>query len=187
MREALQLHAFEPASRANGPGARAVIWTQGCTLGCPGCFNPETHSGKGGFTADVDLLFERIQAQGDAIQGVSVSGGEPLQQRRALLPLLERIKHETDLSLLLFTGFDLAEVLRMREARELLCCVDVLVAGRYVSSRQLGRGLRGSANQAVHLLTNRYSKSELEEVPTDEPIITPEGRRVSTDVDLVTA
>jgi pyruvate-formate lyase-activating enzyme len=22
---------------------RYVIWTQGCSLGCPGCFNPETH------------------------------------------------------------------------------------------------------------------------------------------------
>ena len=39
----IRLHAFEPASRANGPGPRAAVWFQGCTLGCPGCFNPDTH------------------------------------------------------------------------------------------------------------------------------------------------
>ena len=26
----------------NGPGLRAVIWTQGCRQHCPGCQNPET-------------------------------------------------------------------------------------------------------------------------------------------------
>src|SRR3972149_712339 len=40
----LRLHALLPRSRANGPGMRAVIWFQGCTRGCPGCFNPETHA-----------------------------------------------------------------------------------------------------------------------------------------------
>jgi anaerobic ribonucleoside-triphosphate reductase activating protein len=165
MADALRLHAFEPVSCAHGPGARAVIWTQGCTLGCPGCFHPQTHEGASGVLADVDALFERIHALGDAIEGVTVSGGEPLQQRRALLPLLQRIKRETSLSALLLTGFDLADVFRMREARELLVCVDVLVAGRYEASRQLARGLRGSANQAVHRLTNRYSAAQLEHVP----------------------
>ena len=38
------IHAIEPRSRANGPGARFVVWLQGCTLGCPGCFNPATHA-----------------------------------------------------------------------------------------------------------------------------------------------
>ena len=31
------LHAFIPASRANGPGLRTVVFFQGCTLGCHGC------------------------------------------------------------------------------------------------------------------------------------------------------
>ena len=39
----LRLHAFLPRSRANGPGWRSVVWVQGCSLGCPGCFNPQTH------------------------------------------------------------------------------------------------------------------------------------------------
>ena len=31
------LHALIPASRANGPGLRAVVFFQGCSLGCPKC------------------------------------------------------------------------------------------------------------------------------------------------------
>lgn len=37
------LHAFVPASRANGPGLRAVIYFQGCSLNCAGCWNPTSH------------------------------------------------------------------------------------------------------------------------------------------------
>jgi pyruvate-formate lyase-activating enzyme len=44
----IRVRAFEPASRANGPGLRAVVWFQGCTRACPGCFNPATHDPRGG-------------------------------------------------------------------------------------------------------------------------------------------
>ncbi len=35
----LNVAATMSRSRANGPGVRAVIWVQGCTIGCPGCYN----------------------------------------------------------------------------------------------------------------------------------------------------
>ena len=37
------LHVLIPASRANGPGSRAVLFFQGCSIGCPKCWNPSTH------------------------------------------------------------------------------------------------------------------------------------------------
>ena len=49
----VRVHAIEPRSRANGPGARFVVWMQGCTLGCPGCFNPTTHDAAGGREVEV--------------------------------------------------------------------------------------------------------------------------------------
>jgi len=39
----LQVHSFLEVSSVNGPGQRAVIWLQGCSLGCPSCWNPSTH------------------------------------------------------------------------------------------------------------------------------------------------
>src|SRR5262245_29198295 len=108
----LRLHAFLPASRANGPGVRAVLWVQGCSLGCPGCFNPLTHPTTGGELVPTDELVRRLTALGDTIEGITVSGGEPLQQRPALLALLRRLRQQTRLSVVLFTGFTWEEVQR---------------------------------------------------------------------------
>ncbi len=179
----LRLHAFEPFSWANGPGCRAVIWVQGCTLGCPGCYNPETHSFRGGELVEVDALFERVASLQGQIEGVTVSGGEPLQQRRALLPLLQRIRRETPLSMLVFTGYRWEEVQRMREAPLLLACIDVLIAGRYDQTQRLARDLRGSANKTVHLLTDRYTFADLQLIPVGEVWIEPNGTITLSGID----
>ncbi len=181
--EVLRIHQFLPFSRANGPGVRAVIWVQGCSLGCPGCFNPRTHSFAGGEPVCVDDLFGCIVALGDAIEGVTVSGGEPLQQWRPLLALLRHVRRETSLSVLLFTGYPREEVQRMPDAEALLECVDVLIAGRYDASRRPARDLRGSANQTVHLLTERYTMGEVQSVPAAEVIITAEGEVMLSGID----
>lgn len=178
----LRVHAVVPSSRANGPGARAVVWVQGCTLGCHGCFNPETHE-RAGESVEVDDLLARLVALEDGIEGLTVSGGEPLQQRRAVLALLSGVRASTALSVLVFTGYRLGEVERMPELPELRACVDVLVAGRYEHEHRLATGLRGSANQTVHRFTDRYTASELEEVPPAEVVIGADGRVVVTGVD----
>jgi anaerobic ribonucleoside-triphosphate reductase activating protein len=186
----LRIHAFEPSSRANGPGARAVIWVQGCSLGCPGCFNPETHPSAGGERVPVENLFRRIVTLENtgAIEGITVSGGEPLQQRRPLLALLRRVREETSLSILMFTGYAWDEIQHMPDVEALLACVDVLIAGRYDASRRIAGSenyLRSSANQTVHLLTGRYTLGDLRAVPPAEIIITAQGDIVISGVDPV--
>jgi anaerobic ribonucleoside-triphosphate reductase activating protein len=74
-----------------------------------------------------------------SINGLTISGGEPLQQRRALLALLQRVRRETSLSVVLFTGYTWEEVQHRPEAEVLLPCVDVLIAGRYDTSQRLAR------------------------------------------------
>lgn len=182
---ALRLHAFEPFSYANGPGCRAVVWVQGCTLGCPGCFNPETHSFHGGEWMAVDTLFERIAALQPHIEGITISGGEPFQQRPALLALLQRVRQETNLSVLVFTGYRWEELQRFRETPALLSCIDVLIAGRYEASLRLARDLRGSANKTVHLLTPRYTLSDLALTPVGEVIIEPDGTITLSGIDPI--
>jgi anaerobic ribonucleoside-triphosphate reductase activating protein len=189
--KALRINCFLPLSRANGPGARAVIWVQGCTLGCPGCFNPQTHRRDGGELVPVDDLFERIAALGNTIEGISVSGGEPLQQPRPLLALLRRVRQETHLSILVFTGYAWEEIRRIPAAETLLACVDVLIAGRYDDSQRLApenveeRFLRSSANQTVHLLTDRYRMDDLRSVPAAEVIVTAAGEILISGVDPI--
>ncbi|MCX6914324.1 MAG: 4Fe-4S single cluster domain-containing protein [Verrucomicrobia bacterium] len=175
MSTSLRLHAFLPLSRANGPGTRAVIWAQGCSLGCPGCFNPQTHALSGGEVILVEEVFQRVARLGPAIEGITLSGGEPLQQREAMAELLARIRCETNLSVLVFTGYTWEEVSALPQARGLLASVDVLVAGRYVAAERVARGLRGSGNKTVHLLTPRYSLADLQAVPEAEVFVGPNG------------
>jgi anaerobic ribonucleoside-triphosphate reductase activating protein len=181
----LRVHHFLPASRANGPGVRACLWLQGCSLGCPGCYNPATHPFVGGELVSPEDLSRRILALGGAIEGITVSGGEPLQQRAGLLALLGRLRGRTRLSVLVFTGFTWEEVRRMPEADALLGCVDVLIAGRYDASRHLARDLRGSANKTVHFLTGRYGPADLRRVPEAEVVITADGEIMASGIDPV--
>jgi anaerobic ribonucleoside-triphosphate reductase activating protein len=175
----LRLHAFEPTSRANGPGLRAVVWFQGCTLGCPGCFNPGTHDLQGGCDFDTETLVAKILALDTRIEGISISGGEPFQQPNALLDLLRRLT-VSRLSRLIFSGYTLSEVHSLPLGPTILRRIDVLVAGRYVAAQRVGHSLLGSANQQIHLLTDRYTPSELSQVPSRELILHTDGLIAAT-------
>lgn len=170
MSELIRVHRLIERARANGPGLRAALWVQGCSLACPLCFNPETHPFRGGELVAVDELARRIMSIPD-IEGLSVLGGEPLQQRRAVLALLRSVRKESNLSVLLFTGFTPAEISRMPEGQEVLGLIDVLIAGRYDETKRLARGLRGSTNKTVTFLTDRYTERDLEAVPVCEVTI----------------
>jgi anaerobic ribonucleoside-triphosphate reductase activating protein len=172
---AARVHAIEPRSRANGPGVRFVVWLQGCTLGCPGCFNPTTHP-DGGRELEVEAL-----DFGDA-DGLSLSGGEPMQQPAAALALLTHARSR-GLSTLMFSGYTLDEIRALPLGTEVLAQLDVLIDGRYVAGERLATGLRGSANQRIQLLTARHTRAEVEATPVAEIRIASTGEVVLTGVD----
>ena len=182
----LRIHELIPYSRANGPGLRCVIWVQGCSLGCPGCFNPQTHALQGGRWVEVDGLFGQIKQLENTIQGLTISGGEPLQQPQALLKLLKGVRQETGLSTLVFSGFTWEEILRFPRAADLLAQIDVLIAGRYDQGRRLAHGLIGSENKTLHFLTDRYTIADLQAVPEAEALITTSGEILLSGINPVT-
>lgn len=175
-----RIHAVEPRSRANGPGARFVVWMQGCTLGCPGCFNPTTHDAAGGRAVPVAELAAQLAASG--AEGLSLSGGEPLQQPAAAAALLDAAR-ALGMSTLAFSGYTIEEIRALPGGPEVLARLDVLVDGRYVSTERLAEGLRGSANQHIQLLTRRYSLADVAATPVAEIRIGPTGELVLTGVD----
>jgi anaerobic ribonucleoside-triphosphate reductase activating protein len=172
-----RVHATEARSRANGPGTRFVVWLQGCSLGCPGCFNPGTHDASGGEAIEVDALLARI----GPVDGLTLSGGEPLEQPGAALALL-RGARARGLSTLIFSGFTIDEIRARPLGAEVLAELDVLIDGRYVSTDRLATGLRGSANQRIHLLTARHTLAEVEATPVAEVRIDRKGAVVLTGV-----
>lgn len=179
----LRIHSFVPRSRANGPGWRSVVWLQGCSLGCPGCFNPETHSVLGGHSVSVADLFVQIAAMSEQVEGITLSGGEPLQQPGGLRALLRRVRSETDLSVVLLSGFSWHEVQSFPNSDEWRSLVDVLIAGRYDFRQHLVRDLRGSANKTIHFFSERYQQPDFDRAPTSEVILNADGEIVVTGVE----
>jgi len=177
----LRVHAFERHSRANGPGVRAVVWVQGCTLGCPGCFNPDTHDAGGGGDIPVSELVDRVLAEAAVVEGITVSGGEPFEQPAALAALLSGGR-AAGLSVLVFSGFTVEEIRARPGGDDLLALIDVLIDGRYLAGQRHGRGLRGSANQRIHLLGERYTRAEVERTPEAEVRIGADGSVVISGV-----
>jgi anaerobic ribonucleoside-triphosphate reductase activating protein len=175
-----RVHAREARSRANGPGTRFVIWLQGCTLGCAGCFNPGTHAAGGEALAVGALLDELAAARG--IDGLTLSGGEPMQQAPAALELLLGARR-LGLSTLMFSGYRREELAAQALGPAVLSHLDVLVDGRYLAGERVGAGLRGSANQQLHILTGRHSRADVEATPTAEVRIARDGSVVLTGVE----
>jgi len=178
-----RVHAIEARSRANGPGARFVVWLQGCTLGCPGCFNPGTHDAGGGTEIAIDELAAQLRVAREAgSEGLSLSGGEPLQQAAAAVAVLDAAR-ALGMSTLAFSGYTVDEIRALPDGPAVLARLDVLIDGRYVAGERLATGLRGSANQRIQLLTDRYTLTDVERTPVGEVRIGPTGEVILTGVD----
>lgn len=170
----LRMHGMLPSSRVNGPGVRAVVHLQGCTLGCPACFNPDTHPHAGGTLRSAADLADELASL--PIDGVTVSGGEPFQQAGGLLALVVALRERGVDSLMIFSGYDLGELHEKEHGPEILQHVDLLVCGRYDPTRATRDVLLSSANQRLHYLTARHTPAELGEPGADVEIsIHPDG------------
>lgn len=172
------LHGFVPVSRANGPGRRAVLWFQGCSLNCSECWNPASHPFEGAPTDGNDITQRIIglHRAGD-IEGVTFSGGEPMQQGTSVLEMIERLRQACaqSLSFGMFTGYTLHELERGRyftfeDCRDkggtwrlIRPRLDFAVMGRYNRLAPTALPLRSSRNQRLHLFTNRYQQSDFSE------------------------
>lgn len=137
-----------------GPGKRFVIWTQGCSIRCPGCWNNDMWSFDKRNLISVKKLFKIITAQSD-IEGITLLGGEPLDQYDDVLALL-RLCKTSALSVMLFTGYETAEMQQAGRSA-IFEYVDILISGPYQKDkRTLNAQWIGSTNQVIHFLSDRY-------------------------------
>ena len=181
--DTIRIHHFEPASRANGPGTRAVVWVQGCALGCPGCFNAETHDFNRGEIWAVEKLARQVIELQDKLEGLTISGGEPAHQHRSVAKLIKQVRAETHLSVLVFSGYDMDELGRIPRIDAFLEGIDVLIAGRFDAKQRVARDLVGSANKTIHYLTGRYTAKDLADIPQAEILLSPGGEVVLSGID----
>jgi len=145
-----------------GPGRRAVVWVQGCTLRCPGCIVPE-HWDHAGVAAEADPVELARQLLGDDPEAqLTVSGGEPTEQARDVALLLAEAQR-LGRSTWVYTGRLLEELVDGAgpDILDLLGHTDVLVDGPYRQEEAGAFAYKGSANQRIIRLTDAVSGSAI--------------------------
>ena len=161
-------------SRANGPGVRAVIWVQGCTIGCPGCYNAFTHPHKAAKLMEPAEIAKWVATISD-IEGITFSGGEPFEQAAAITATIDEIRLlcGPKFSVFAYSGFEYDSLVRSEDpiVQELLKRIDILSVGPYISKlRDTNLLWRGSSNQTLQYLSERYSCCEEEKWTKESPV-----------------
>lgn len=135
---------------SNGTGIRTTLFVSGCTHNCKNCFNKEYQNFTYGreWTPEVEQEFINL-AKNEQIAGVSILGGEPLQQPPlTLYKLLKRIKEETGKNIWLWTGYEYENIPKPHLPS--LEYIDVLVDGKFIEEeKDLTLKFRGSRNQRL--------------------------------------
>ncbi len=137
-------------SIVDGEGLRAVIWTQGCPHGCPGCHNPQTHPFDGGTSVASEILLKQLKAH-FYLDGVTFSGGEPMAQAAACGELAQAV-HQLGMNVWCYTGYTWEALMEAKDPdqRAFLEQIDVLIDGPFLlAQKSLNLKFRGSANQRL--------------------------------------
>lgn len=171
------VHDIVPVSTVYGPGQRWVLWVQGCTLGCKGCWNTQTWSRRGGDWRTVASLVDELKAAHGGLEGITILGGEPLEQSSSVLALMREAK-SLGLTVMLYTGFEQEEYSPDMQACHDLS--DLLIGGRYdESKRDPTLRWRGSTNQSFLSPTGRYDPAAFENFEEVEIIIDHETGQIT--------
>jgi len=151
----LRISQLAESTRVLGPGDRAVIWVHGCCFQCPGCLAQLYKEGPFQSYTPRQLADWFLQTNA---QGLTVSGGEPMLQAGALAQVIRLIRQDRPVGVIVYTGFVYEQLLEKNDPdiRALLEQVDVLIDGPYIRELDDGIPYRGSSNQRILALTDRY-------------------------------
>lgn len=138
----------------NGLGCRVTLWIPGCSHNCPGCHNKWTHNYEQGYDFDDKTKEELFNLLSKSyIKGLTISGGDPLDQTKYILGELSQLLSEINnrfptKDIWVYTGCTY-EHLNEDQLNVLKHC-DVLVDGPYMESlRDTSLPFRGSSNQRI--------------------------------------
>ncbi len=153
----LRLFSRQSPVSVLGPGQRAVIWVQGCRFACKNCIVPESWDESAGELVTVPQIADWVLEQ-PGIEGMTLSGGEPMLQAQALAELVDLVRAKADMGVVCYTGYRLEQLQQYGtpEQQDLLQRTDLLIDGVYIEEKHADLLWRGSANQRLLLMTERY-------------------------------
>ena len=90
------VHSWELVTAVDGPGTRLTIFFSGCPLRCLYCHNPDTLRARDGQEITLEELLAKVRRYRSVFRvsggGITLSGGEVLQQARFAARLLHEAK-----------------------------------------------------------------------------------------------
>lgn len=135
-----------------GPGKRLLLFTQGCSIHCEGCVN--SHLWNFGCGKDINATEILNICKENKVDGITLHGGEPLDQAPAVLEVIKLLK-ENGFSVILFTGYIKKELNGAQI--KIWNLADIVVSGRFVESKKnLYMQFRGSTNQRIYTHKGKY-------------------------------
>ena len=91
------VHSFFTSAAADGPGVRFAVFLSGCPFRCKYCHNPDTWELKQGKLTTSDSILNEIKKYANFLRtagGLTITGGEPLQQPDFTYEIFSRAKQE---------------------------------------------------------------------------------------------
>ena len=159
MTTTLQLNKAHWPVTVLGPGRRIGLWVQGCSIRCKGCVSQDTWPTDPAKTMAVrDLVDWCKRVSEGALDGVTISGGEPFDQAAGLKALLDRLHRwrrdaALDFDVLCYSGYPMKTL--QAKHRDVLERLDAIVPEPYADALPLGHVWRGSSNQPLVPLSAR--------------------------------
>lgn len=150
----------------NGLGCRVTIWCSGCSHHCPGCHNAHTWIyGRGKNLSDKTIREQIFTAVNRPyIAGITLSGGDPLDQSFSALQQLEIFiddfkKEFPDKNIWVYSGDTFEELIISPIKKRILKKCDVLVDGRFIKEQyDPDLAFRGSSNQRIINLKEKFKE-----------------------------
>ncbi|MDD5650102.1 MAG: 4Fe-4S single cluster domain-containing protein [Candidatus Nanoarchaeia archaeon] len=143
----LKLNHIIEKSHVQGPGDRFTIWVQGCSIHCKDCINTDTWDFNAGTSIEIEELASSILKSSSL--GLTITGGEPLDQYDSIFALSEMIFGKK--SIFLCSGYTFPKI--KEKFSKILTTIDMLCSGPFDSEKKCESQWKGSSNQEVIFLT----------------------------------
>ena len=145
-----------------GPGKRVLLFLQGCSIHCEGCVNRHLWDfGKGKNATSEEII---SFCRDNHVEGITLHGGEPLDQSEGLYPIVKALKKE-QFTVILFTGYTKRE-LNISQKR-VWNLSDIVVCGRFdLKKRNVYLQFRGSTNQRIIRRKGKYKHYQVQDGTT---------------------
>ncbi len=144
------IHSLQSMGTVDGPGVRAVLFTEGCPLRCVYCHNPDTREMREESLISAEEVAEKILRLYPYIKngGVTFSGGEPCMQSDFLYEVALLLKKRG-----LHIALDTSGCILDESTKKLLTVTDmVLLDVKMTSEADYEKHIGGSLGKTLDFL-----------------------------------